>query len=92
MFGIFLLGTRWEADLWKYDWRIVVFGAPVLVAALFTLLWRGASRRNHVMAGAFAVLAVVLFVVPAWGRGSGVLALSRAVSMRRRAHGSALFR
>jgi hypothetical protein len=70
MFGVFLLGPRWETDLWNSDWKWVVILAPLIVVAMLVLLAWGAGRRAQVMAGVFTVFAVVLYVVPVWGRGT----------------------
>ena len=69
-FGVFLLGPRWETDLWKGDGRFVVFLAPLIVLALLMLLVPGLGRRTQVMAGVFTVQAIVMYVVPVWGRGT----------------------
>ena len=70
VFGIFLLGPQWEADLWRGDWKFVDLLAPLIVLAMLVLLARGAGRRAQVMAGVFTVQALVVYVVPVWGRGT----------------------
>jgi hypothetical protein len=76
MFGVFLLGPRWADDLASSRWRwVVVYLAPLLVLALLALAARGVGRRAQVMAGAFAALAVVFYVVPVWGRGTNQLVM-----------------
>jgi hypothetical protein len=79
-FGVFLLGPQWEADLSHSGWRwVVVYLAPLLVLAMLALAARGAGRRAQVMAGAFIALAVVLYVVPVWGRGTNGTAMFRDI-------------
>ena len=70
VFGVFLFGTRWEAELWRANWRVVIVIAPLVVLAALALLLPGAERAVQAMAVTFTVLAVLLFAVPAWGRGT----------------------
>ena len=70
VFGVFLLGTRWETDWWRADWRSLVVVAPLATVALLVILGLRANRGAQVMAVAFTVLAVIMFAVPAWGRGT----------------------
>jgi hypothetical protein len=70
VFGVFLLGTRWEPELWRANWEAVVIAAPLLVIAMLMLLAQGAGRRAQVMAGTFTALAIIVFSVPALGRGT----------------------
>ena len=48
---------------------------PLLVVAALLASAADAERRAQAMAGIFTVLAVVVFVVPAWGRGTNGLSL-----------------
>ncbi len=75
VFGEFLFGTRWEQDWWRADWKSLVVVGPLLTLVLLVLLAIGAERRAQVMAGALALLAVLVFAVPAWGRGTWYLRL-----------------
>ena len=75
VFGVFLLGTKWESDWWRADWRSLVVVGPLLTVGLLVTLGLGAGRRAQVVAWAFTVIAVILFAVPAWGRGTTYLGL-----------------
>jgi hypothetical protein len=80
MFGVFLLGPQWAADIGGSGWRwVVVWLAPLLVLTMLSLAARGAGRRAHVMAGVFVALAVVWYVVPVWGRGTNGLVRYRDI-------------
>jgi hypothetical protein len=72
VFGIAALGTRWEADLWQANWRLVVIGGPLLVLVLLAVVAPGAGRRAQAMAATLVATALVMFVVPVWGRGTNM--------------------
>ena len=82
VFGAFLLGVRGESAWWSASWESLVVLGPVIVIVLLLALGTGANRRAQIIAGSFVVLAVVLFVIPAWGRGTVYLGIgpSRIVS------------
>ena len=69
VFGVFLFGTRWQADLWHASWLGLVIICPIIVVALLGLLMPGASRRAQVMSASFLVMAILVFSVSVWGRG-----------------------
>ena len=75
VFGVFLIGSRWEADWWRASWPSLVILAPLVTFALLIILSIGAGRRAQVMAWVFTVMAVILFAVPAWGRDTFYLGL-----------------
>jgi hypothetical protein len=75
VFGVYLLGTSWEADLWHIAWVAVVVIAPVLVVSALVVVGREAPRPARVLAGAFVASAIAFFVVPTWERGTNVLGL-----------------
>jgi hypothetical protein len=80
MFGVFLLGPQWAADLGDSAWRwVVVWLAPLLVLTMLALSARGAGRRAQLMAAVFVALAVVWYVVPVWGRGTNALVRYRGI-------------
>jgi hypothetical protein len=76
VFGVFLFGTNWEADLWHASWVVLVIIGPVLVVTFFGLLMPGAGRRAQVMSGAFVLLAMAAFSTSVWGRGLPSLLLT----------------
>ena len=82
VFGAFLLGVRGESAWWSANWQSLVVLCPVIVIVLLLALGTGVNRRAQVIAGSFVLLAVVLFAIPAWGRGTVYLGIgpSRIVS------------
>ncbi len=78
VFGMFLLGTRWESDLGSISGIVAVLLPTVVVVVLLVVLGVGASRRDQVVAAAFTVTAIAIFAGTAWERGPGIYGLSVA--------------
>ena len=70
VFGAFLLGVRGESAWWSANWESLFLLGPVIMIVLLLALSTGADRRAQIIAGSFVLLAVVLFAIPAWGRGT----------------------
>jgi hypothetical protein len=75
VFAQFLLGPRWARSLWVVNWRLSALGSTVIVVSLVIALLPGAGRRAQRLGVLLVLYAVVLFIVPAWGRGTFVLGL-----------------
>lgn len=75
VFGVFLIGSRWEADWWRASWSSLAIVGPLVTLALLAIFSIGAGRRAVVTAWVFTVIAIILFAVPAWGRGTYYLGL-----------------
>ncbi len=82
VFGEFLVGPKPLHPLWLHDWRAVVILAPLIVLAVFAAVFPGAGRRAQLMALILTGYAVVLFVVPVWGRGTWTLFLQEGMPLR----------
>ena len=70
VFGAFFLGTRWESAWWRADWLSLVVLGPLAFLVLLLALGTRADRRAQAMATVFTLLAVIVFAVPAWERGT----------------------
>jgi hypothetical protein len=88
VFATFLLGPRWASWLWLQNWRLSALGSTVVVLACIGALLPRSGRRAQLAGVAFVAYAVMLFVVPVWGRGTFVLGLVEGGSS---ADGSARF-
>jgi hypothetical protein len=75
VFGTFLLGTRWESAWWSANSLSLVILGPLVVIGLLLVLAVRADWRARVMATSFSILAVIMFAVPAWERGTPYLLL-----------------
>ncbi len=75
VFGVFLVGPRWVARLWAANWWLTAIGCTVIVVGLACLLWPKSGRWSQSLAPVLGILAVAMFVVPVWGRGTFALGL-----------------
>ncbi len=75
VFGQLLVGDRGIRALWDHHSALAVL-APVLVVGLVVILVSGLDRSRQALAASLVTLAVVSFVVPAWGRGTNQVALA----------------
>jgi hypothetical protein len=75
VFGAFLFGVRGESAWWSANWQSLVFLGPIIVIVLLLVLGIGADRRARITAGSLVVFALVLFAIPAWGRGTVFLGI-----------------
>ncbi len=75
VFAQYALGDRGIRSIWDHR-ALLAVSAPIVILAIFALLLRGVERAHQLLAGTFLVLAIVTFVVPVWGRGTQIVALS----------------
>ena len=76
VFAEYLIGDKAISALWTVAPRWVGVLAPLIFALAFAALVSRADRRHAILAAVFAVYAVLLFVVPVWGRGTNAVLLS----------------
>jgi hypothetical protein len=75
VFGQLLIGERGIRALWDHHFVLTVM-VPVVALVGLVLLLAGSGRRNQLLAIALVGLALVCFLVPAWGRGTNQVALA----------------
>ena len=76
VFGMYLLGTKWESDLGSVSGVVAVVLPTIIVLALLVVLGVGARFRAQIVAAVFTVTAVAIFAATAWERGPGIYGFS----------------
>jgi hypothetical protein len=77
VFAQYLLADRGINAVWS-DRVLLTIGAAVFVLAILAALFHRADRKHQRLATGFLAVSVASFVVPVWGRGTDLVALTAA--------------
>jgi hypothetical protein len=71
--AFYVVGTKPVSTYWHNHGPLLMGGSALVLVVMFAVLFPGAGRRAQALAAVFLAYALVVFVVPAWGRGVATL-------------------